>query len=117
MNDFNKNNSNTQSLRTEIAILQSDVNKYKPGSAEFLVPALSISSGTFTNKTSIKLNNKDSSSSLVSVTTSDTITLDIPKELTRYFSTKIIKKGTRFVIAFIGGDITTARIISSFDRY
>jgi len=117
MNSFNTTNNNTQSLRQEIAVLQSDVSKYKPGKAEFLIPALSISSGTFTNKTNIKLNNKDSSSSLVSVTTSDTITLDIPKEFTRYFSTKIVKKGTRFIVSFIGGDITTARITGCFDRY
>lgn len=115
--DLNKINRNTQSPYLEIAVLQSDINKYRPGKAEFLIPALSISSGTFTSKTSVKLDNKNSSSSLVQVTTSDTITLEIPKDLTRFFSTKIIKKGTRFIVGFIGGDITTARIIASFDRY
>lgn len=117
MNNFGSTNGNTQSFRMEIAILQSDINKYNPGKAEFTIPALSISSGTNVNKTSVKLNNKNSSASLVSVTTSNTITLEIPKDLTRFFTKKIIKKGTRFVIGFIGGDITTARIISCFDRY
>lgn len=117
MNTISHSNSNTESFRTEIAVLQKDINKYKPGKAEFKIPALSISSGEFTSKSSIKLDNKNSSSSLVSVTTSDTIVLEIPKEYTRYFSEKIIKKGTRFVIGFIGGDISTAQIISCFDRY
>lgn len=117
MNGFNQPNSNAQSLRTEIAILEEDINKYNPKKANFSIPALSLSSGTYTNKTSVKLKNKDSSSSTVSVTTSNTIQLDIPKPLTRFFTEKIIKKGTRFVVGFIGGDITTIRIISCFDMY
>lgn len=117
MNNFNHTNNNTQSLRLEIAVLQSDINKYRPGKAKFAVPSLSISSGTNVNKATVKLENKNSSASLVSVTTSDTITLEIPKELTRYFTKKIIKRGTRFIIGFIGGDITSAQIISCFDRY
>lgn len=116
MDNFTKINSNTQSFRTEIAVLQSDVNKYKPGKAEFKVPSLALSNSTVVNKTNVKLDNKNASSSKVSVTTSDTITLDIPKEYTRFFSNKIVKKGTRFIIGFIGGDITTAKIIGTFDR-
>ena len=108
--------SQAQSFRTEIAVLQKAVNKYSPGSAPFSIPALSLESGTTISRKSVKTDNKNSVTAKTTVTTSNCINLEIPKEYTRYFSHPIINVGTRFIIGFIGGDITTAKIIGCFDR-
>lgn len=117
MNISNNQFSESGSLRLEIATLMTSVNKYEPGSAPFKIASISTESGTKKKITSVTTDNKDSIPSKVTVTSGNTITLEIPKELTRYFSSATVKAGTRFIIGFIGGDITTAKLIACFDRY
>ena len=110
------NGDPTTTLRQEIAILQEEVNKYKPGSAQFSIPALAIGTTNTITKINKRLINKNSKTTLSTINISNTITLDIPKEYTRYFNKKIIPIGTRFIVGFVGGDISSARIIGRFDK-
>ena len=51
--------------------------------------------------------NKDKGAlGLSDVTTTDTVILDLPKEVTRNYPTKFIPPGTRFIVSYSNGDIT-----------
>lgn len=109
-------NGDATSTRQEIAILEQDINKYNPGSAQFSIPALAIGNTNTVTRLNKSLANKNlKKTSLSTVNISNTITLQIPKEYTRHFNNKIIPKGTKFIICFIGGDISNAKIIGRFD--
>jgi len=100
----------------EIALLVSTCNKYEPGEQKFYLQSVTPlkdgagqdSSVTVSNN---NLTNKDSSSGTSSTSTSSSITLTLPKDISRWYPKKWIPPGTRFIVAFIGGDITKPHII------
>lgn len=102
---------------TEVAILLTTCNKYTPGTQTFRLQSIVglQENSTSTNTVSVSksnLVNKDTSVvPLSSVTTTDTIDLEVPKDVTRNYPTKFIPPGTRFIVAFTGGDITKPIIV------
>ena len=39
----------------------------------------------------------------------------MPKEYTVYYGRRIIPKGTRFIVAFIGGNLNDIKIVARYD--
>lgn len=100
------------------AMLQEDVNKYKPESAAFTICGVMPNSNTLTTPKVTKINN--SKSGIVSDTSrldinqlevSNTIRIPIPKESVIYYEKKIVPKGTIFLITFIQADSSKPVII------
>lgn len=102
---------------TEVAILLETVNKYTPSFHKFKmqsVVGLKEQSGDdkISSVSTSNILNKDKSGlTSSSITTSDIVTLELPKEVTRNYPVKFIPKGTRFIVSFSGGDITKPVII------
>ena len=104
-------------LRTEIAILQEDVDAKNPSIHKFSIPALITNNNVnklYTPTPNIV--NKNILKSNTAVTTFDsTIDLRLPKEYTAYSDSDIIPKGTKFIVCFVGGNINDIRIIGRYD--
>jgi hypothetical protein len=102
--------------RIEVAVLMSTCNKYIPGKQTFYIQAMvpmkdkSNNTETETNDTS-NLENQDPNIGVSNVKTGSSIELEVPKEYTRFYPKKFIPPGTRFLVAFTGGDITKPIII------
>ena len=114
---MNYQTDNFMDTRMEIAILQEDIDSQNPGIHKFTIPALitGTSLGTIytmannvANKTILRTN--------AAVTNFDnTFSLRVPKEYTVFFGADIIPKGTKFIIACVGGNINDIRIIGRYD--
>lgn len=108
---------NTTITRTEIGILLDTTNKYIPGVKKFRLQSVSglkensTASTTSNVSTSNILNADKSKLPINTITKSDVIELEIPKEVTRNYPLKFIPPGTRFIISFISGDITKPVIV------
>lgn len=111
------NYGNLNNFRQEIAVLQEDINKYNPPKkAKFIIPALMGNLGTektTTNK-STNILNKTNNLGITKTTTSNYVTLEIPKEYVINYPEKYVPKETMFIVGFIGGDITSAKIIGRY---
>lgn len=108
----------SDALRMEIAILQEDINSQNPGVAKFKIPVLvpSINNETiYTNGKNIINKNRIGTASLGYTNVTDILTLKVPKEYTVFYGADIVPKGTRFIVAFIGGNINDIKIISRYD--
>lgn len=99
------NNLYMDGLRTEIAILQEDVQSKNPGYAKFIIPVLM----TTTNVDSLIINSKNSSINLT-----NTINLYIPTQHTYFYNKDIVPKGTKFIVTFVGGNINDIKIIGMY---
>ena len=111
----NRNNQtylDQDNLRLEIAILQEDVKSQDPGEANFKIPA--IMTGEYT-PTKNSANKKIYKGTTTKTTFDDEITLKVPLEYTAFFGKRIVPKGTKFIVAFIGGDINNIRIVGRYD--
>lgn len=108
---------NLNNFRQEIAVLQEEINKYDPPSdAKFIIPALMgnlSTEKTIPNKSTNILNTKNNLG-ITKTTTSNYITLAVPKEYVINYPKKYVPKGTMFIVGFIGGDITTAKIVGRY---
>jgi hypothetical protein len=110
--------NNLDTRYTEIAELVYITNKYYPGIQEFRINAL------VTNKTnetvhnqSSNVKNKNSTMLGLSTTTKgDTIKIKLPKEHTINYPDKFIPAGTKFIVNFIGGDISKPLIVGRIDE-
>ena len=113
----NLDTSNLNNLRIELAVLQETINKYNPPlAAKFTIPALmgdTTNEKTVTNTTNNILN-KTNDLGITKTTTSNYIEIPIPKEYLIFYPEKYIPKGTTFIAGFVGGDITTIKIIGRF---
>ena len=106
------------SVHLELAILQKDVKASKPGKAPFLIPAIMTDNykGTkYVNNYNTINKDKTGTPSVSTILIDNEIKLDIPKEYARWYGSKTIPKGTRFIVAFIGGDVNTIRIIGRYE--
>lgn len=114
---YDQNYTESYTLRTEIAVLQEDVDANNPSIHKFTIPAL------ITNNTVSKIYtptpniiNKSILKSNTAVTSFDsTIDLVLPKEYTIFSKSDIIPKGTRFIVCFVGGNINDIKIIGRYD--
>lgn len=115
MNNINYVDINN--LRTEIAILQEDVDARNPGTAKFIIPVIMTSDAlgniSIANRNIINYKNGNLTGSTVNM--QNTIELYIPTEYTYFCNTDIIPSGTRFIVAFIGGNVNDIKIIGRYD--
>lgn len=103
----------------EIATLMSTCNKYRPGTQMFYIPSLvPLQSQKSTTKkvinTTSNLQNTSADKQKLGVknaTTGSTIAINVPKEHTRWYPEKYVPAGTKFLVAFTGGDITKPKIV------
>lgn len=99
----------------EVAVLMETVNKYKDNMCKFYLQSLTpnkpktLEESVVQNNTANLANVNNISTS--NVTTGSTITLLLPKEIARNYPKKWIPQGTRFLVSFIGGDLTKPVII------
>lgn len=111
------NYSNLSNFRQEIAVLQEEINKYDPPSdAKFIIPALmgNLNTEKTTPNRTNNILNKNNNLGITRVTTSNYITLSIPKEYVINYPKKYVPSGTLFIVGFIGGDITSCKIIGRY---
>lgn len=111
------NMSNMDLKYIEVAILMDVINKYEPRTAPFYLQSLTPGKSK-TTQTSITSNadtsnlaNTDTSIGSTNVTSGSTITLNVPTEYTLDYPVKYIPQGTRFLVSFIGGDLTKPVIV------
>lgn len=99
--------------KIEEAILMEDINKYFPGEAAFrlssIVPLAEDISAPVTRSNSANKNNTFTTNS---ITTEQNVVLQIPKCITIDYKTKIIPKGTKFLVGFVGYDNTLPVVIA-----
>lgn len=113
------NYSSVEGLRIEFAILQESIPAGQSCTARFKIPTL-INSGTVArvNTNTSTIRNKtvgNLSSSTVDI--KDTISLRVPMEYTYYWGeNKVVPAGTRFIVAFVGGNVNDIAIIGRYDR-
>lgn len=101
----------------KIAISLEPFNKYEPGKKRFFIQALTptkektleffepvLPNGTILNKNAASLDLKVPK-------VGSAIEIEIPKEVARWFQVKFIPEGTRFLVAFDGGDVTRPRLV------
>lgn len=111
------NYGNLTNFRQEIAVLQEEINKYDPPqNAKFIIPALmgNLNTEQTTPNKSYNILNKSNDLGITRVTTSNYITLPIPQEYVINYPEKYVPKNTMFIVGFIGGDITSAKIIGRY---
>lgn len=113
----NSEYSNLTNFRQEIAVLQETINKYAPPSAaKFTIPALmgtaSIEQTVPNNSNNIL--NKNNNLGITRTTVSNYVTLAVPKEYVINYPTKYVPQGTMFIVGFVGGDITSAKIVGRY---
>lgn len=106
------------SLRVEIAILQDDIQSKNPGEARFVIPVLMGNDGlnaVYVSNRNLINKNSEMVSAINITEFSDTITLKVPIEYTYFYGSDIVPKGTRFLIAFVGGNYNDIKIIGRYD--
>ena len=108
---------------TEIGIAMQDIDRKNPGPVKFIIPILTpnMSTNKLFSKTiyqnRINLKNKSSAFDIQNITMSNYISIPIPKELCMCYdidSDPIIPKGSKWIISFVGGDITKPRPIARY---
>lgn len=117
-----KYTTNSGITTTEVGILTSVCNKYKPGYQTFYVQALNPMNMKSAVKTKTQVRNPNiinkEAISLGTVETGSNILIEMPKEVVRNFPTKFIPPGTRFLISFLGGDINKPIVVGrDYDGY
>ena len=107
---------------TEVGILTSVCNKYKPGYQTFYVQALNplnyksntVSTAHASTSNSINANKPKAGT----INYGSNLRIELPKEVARQFPTKYIPPGTRFLISFLGGDINKPVVVGrDYDGY
>lgn len=104
-------------LRIEVAILQEDVESKNPGYAKFVIPVLMTESKvtTFVGYSNIINKNRNANILNSSINFKNTIKLFIPTEHTYFYDKDVVPAGTKFFIAFIGGNINDIRVLGIYD--
>lgn len=115
---MNINQLNIDNLRIEIAVLQENVSANNPGTAKFKIPVI-MTEDTISHIAAYGINNivnkKNANISGYSINIEDTIDLKIPTEYTYFYGKKIVPAGTRFLVAFVGGNVNDIKIIGRYD--
>lgn len=128
----------------ELAICVDRIDRYDPGSPKFIIPVLTptMSKTDEQIKTvyqnTANLLNGDISPEVSTISMSNTLTIPLPREICGGIDTKIldslvsainslggsanidysdryIEKGSKWIVAFVGGDITNPKIIAPYE--
>ena len=104
-------------LRMEIAFLLEDIDANNPGIAKFSIPVLSTedNTGTYITNNNNIINDIKGNSAVAVVKIDNYIELRVPKEYTVFYGADTIPAGTRFIVAFIGGNVNDIKIIGRYD--
>lgn len=104
-------------LRIEIAILLEDIPK-KEIEAKFKIPVLmtedTISHITSSGSKNV-INKRNANISGYSINIQDAISLKVPLEYIYFYNGDIIPAGTKFLVAFVGGNMNDIKIIARYD--
>lgn len=114
----NNNFLDTNNLRTEIAILQEDIDPKNPSIHDFKIPVIMTSDNVqsiYTPNTNI-LNRRNANLSNAPIEFKNVIKLKVPKEYTYFYEGDVMPAGTKFIVAFIGGNINDIKIIGRYDN-
>ena len=111
--NFNYNDMDLKYV--EVAVLMQITNKYHPGICPFYLQSLTPQPKTLQTQnipfTGNNLANDSTNIGASGLEAGSTIQLELPREIAREFPLKWIPQGTRFLVLFIGGDITKPMII------
>lgn len=100
-----------------VARLLHNVNKYKPGTADFSIPSIMNDSGslsitqTIYNNTSSLANQNTNNLGISNSTVTKSIKIVIPPEMVYFYPQKVVPKGTVFFVMFVGNDINKPIIV------
>lgn len=113
---MNLNELNIDNLRLEIAILLEDISK-KETYARFKIPVIMTEDNvshvsSFGSKNVI--NKRNANISGYSVNIENDIKLKVPLEYIYFYDGDIIPAGTKFIVAFIGGNVNDIKIIGRY---
>lgn len=114
---MNRNMFDNDRLRLEIAILQEKVSSKNPGTAKFKIPVIineSVNAHIQTGNSNI-INMTTGNLRSSGINTKNTISLKIPVEYTYFYEEEEVPIGTRFIVAFIGGNVNDIKIIGRYD--
>jgi len=108
---------NLDTRYTEIAELVYVTNKYYPGIQEFRIKALVTGkTNQVIHNVASNIQNLDSKMLGIDKTEKSTmLKIKLPKEHTINYPDKFIPPGTRFIVNFIGGDISKPLIVGRID--
>ncbi len=111
------NSIDSDRMRLEIAVLQEPVKLKNPVKGKFKIPVVMTQDNVSTvSKSTRNIQNKTSSKRVSSINADNYIEIDIPMCYRFFFSDKkSIPKDTKFIVAFIGGNVNDARIVSLYD--
>lgn len=114
----------------EIAIAMEDIDRSNPGKIKFIIPVLTpnldstrlMSNTIYQTKANLR-NNSSFKLEVENITLTNYIEIPVPSEvcMTLVCGTigmpddiRYIKKGSKWIVVFVGGDITKPRIISRY---
>lgn len=109
----------------EIAIAMDDIDRMNPGRVRFIIPILTphMDKDKITNKTiyqnrSSLRNDKSVKLEIGDVGISNFIHINVPAEVCNVYhltnENRYIQAGSKWIVIFVGGDITKPRIISRY---
>lgn len=112
--NFNYNDMDLKYV--EVAVLMQITNKYHPGICPFYLQSLTPSQPKTLQTQNIPFTGNNLANDSTNIGASgleagSAIQLELPREIAREFPLKWIPQGTRFLVLFIGGDITKPMII------
>lgn len=114
----NIQNGNINNFRQELGILQETINKYDPPErAKFVIPALMgnvPSNDKTTPNRSDNIKNQNNNLGITKTTVTNYVMLKVPKEYVINYPNKYVPEGTQFIVGFVGGDITNAKITGRY---
>lgn len=110
----------------EIAIAMDDIDRVNPGEVRFIIPVLTplmdnskpLIDTIRQNKSSLR-NDQSVKLEVENIRVTNFISIKVPQEVCNAYrlddSNRIIKAGSRWIVVFVGGDITKPRIVSRYE--
>lgn len=110
----------------EIAIAIDDIDRSNPGNVRFIIPVLTplmdnskpITDSIRQNKSSLR-NDQSVKLEVENIIVTNFISIKVPQEVCNVYqvndSNRIINAGSKWIVVFVGGDITKPRIISRYE--
>lgn len=118
--EYPSNYTPSNTLRLEIAFSQQVIDAHNPGYVDFIIPTLVpdvLNTRAYTPNYNISNKNAVSTRSIGTTSINNLIRLKVPREYTEWYGADTIPIGTRFIVAFIGGNINDIKIIGRYDSY
>jgi hypothetical protein len=107
----------------EIGVAMQDIDRSNPGTVKFIIPILTpnmdntrlIDTKAYQTKDNLK--NKKRNFEVETLSISNYINIKMPREVCSVYgeyTDKVIKSGSKWIIVFVGGDITKPRVIAPY---